>query len=432
MKFPGWAAFLPRRTRDRAAPALAFVFVSIVLDMVAGNLASPVFPRFVRTISGYGMAGVTELFGAFMTVFYLIQLFAGPVQGALSDRFGRRPVILVSSFGLALDAAIMALAPNVTWLFVARVVAGAFAGGFAAAYAYVADITPPEGRAKRFGYIAAAMSTGLALGPIVGGFLGELSTRAPFWAAAALGIVSTAYGFAVLPESLPKNLRTRVSFSNLHPLGVVIGIWRDFPALRPFGTAFLLFNFGVAGANSIFAVYTTYRFGWGPKEIGFYITAVAVQNILVQSFLVSPVVRRLGEMKALIVGLVVQTAAMFAAGLAFNGLEFWLAVVVMIFGGFAGPAQSAILNGLVSAENRGRLSGAMRSLFSVASVAAPALFATLFAITGRLGAGSIVAGTPFYVAAGLTLVGTLVITLTTGSAMPGGKRHELHSETATQ
>jgi DHA1 family tetracycline resistance protein-like MFS transporter len=395
--------------------AFAFILVTIVLDMMAGSLIGPVLPRLVSDVSGRNMANVAQVFGALLTVFFVMQLFAGPIQGALSDRFGRRPVILASTFGLALDYVIVAMAPNVAWLFVGRLISGAMAGGFSAAYAYVADITPPEKQARRYGLVTAAMNAGFAVGPIVGGFLGEVNVRAPFWIAAGLGLVGGLWGVFVLKESLPADQRSPLKLHNLHPLGVIVSMWREFPALRLWGLALFLMNFGVSGINAIFSIYTTYRFAWGPEQIGLYSSSLSVEGVLVQSLAVGPIVRWLGDRRALIWGLALQTLAMFAAGFAMTGLQFWLAVGLMMLGGFAGPAMTATLNSTVGPGDLGRLSGANRTVYSLAAVGSPAIFSMIFAATGGQ-PKSLLAGTPVYVSTVLVALSLVLIVRATRPA----------------
>jgi DHA1 family tetracycline resistance protein-like MFS transporter len=389
------------------AAAFAFILVSVFLDALAGSLIFPVTPQLIRSVSGLDAAGVARAFGALMTVFFLLQLFAGPLQGALSDRFGRRPVILASSLGLALDYAMMALAPNLTWLFIGRAVSGLLSAGASAAFAYVSDLSTDGQRARRFGLFAATMAAGATLGPVLGGYLGQFNVRAPFWAAGAFGVVCVLYGVVVLRESLPRTSRSRLRLANLHPLGVAKGIWRDFPALRPWGFAFLLMSFGFSGVNSIFAVYTTYRFGWGPSEVGVYMTAVALEAILVQALAVGPVVRWMGERRAFAVGLGLQILGTLIAGSSSSGLGFWLAVSLVMVGGVSGPAQSSIINAIVGPGDRGRLAGAARSLASLAAVGSPLLFSLAYSATLK-DLPAWLAGLPFYLAAAFMLMSALV------------------------
>ena len=245
-----------------------------------------------------------------------MQLFAGPIQGALSDRFGRRPVILGSTVGLCITSVLMALAPSIGWLFAANVIWGAAAGSLTAAFAYVADVTDPDQRAQRFGLLTAAVSAGGAAGPVIGGFMGEFDARAPFWMAAGLGGISLLYGFFVLPESLPRALRVPLAWRSMHPVGVIRNIWRDHPILKSWQLATFLTSLGTAGINSIGVLYMAFRFGWTPKTIGFYAAFMGVTSIVVQAGLVAKTIRVLGERRALLGGIVVQTLAIGTAGFA--------------------------------------------------------------------------------------------------------------------
>ena len=383
---------------DHGVAAFGFILVSVFLDALAGGLIFPVTPQLVRSVSGLDEAGVARACGALMTVFFLVQFFAGPVQGALSDRFGRRPIILASSFGLALDYFIMALAPSLSLLFVGRAISGLMSAGASAAFAYVADVSTDAQRARRFGLLGAAMGAGAALGPVLGGYLGQYDVRAPFWAAGAFGLAGSLYGLLVLRESLPKTSRSPLKFVNLNPLGVARGMWRDFPALRSWGFAYLLLTFGFSGVNSIVVVYTTFRFGWGPREVGVYMTAIALQAILVQALAVGPAVRWLGERRAFAVGLWLQILGTLAAGFASTGFQFCLAVSLVIAGGVSGPAQSSMINALVGPADRGRLAGATRSLVSLAAVGSPTLFSWAYAAT-LVAPHTLTAGLPFFLGA---------------------------------
>src|SRR5262245_10016946 len=208
----------PGRSPRRRA-AMSFIFVTVVLDMMAGSMIGPVLPQLLKELSGGSMADMSLVYGAMGVLYSGMQLFAGPVQGALSDHYGRRPVILASNFGLAMDFAIMAAAPSMAWLFLGRAITGAMAGSVTAAYAYVADITEPDQRAARFGLLAAAMNAGILAGPLLGGYLGQIDTRAPFWAAAGLSLLAGLYGVLVLPESLPREHRAPLTLKAIHPIG---------------------------------------------------------------------------------------------------------------------------------------------------------------------------------------------------------------------
>jgi DHA1 family tetracycline resistance protein-like MFS transporter len=400
---------------EAAAPpkrraAMAFIFVTVTLATLAGSIIGPVLPQLLKLLTGGSMSQMSTAMGAMLVLYAGMQFFAGPVQGALSDRYGRRPVILVANFGLAVDYAIMALAPNLAWLFVGRAITGATAGSITAAYAYVADVTEPDQRAARFGLLAAAISAGAAAGPLAGGLLGEFNPRAPFWAAAGLSVLAGLYGLFVLPESLPPEQRAPLKWHAIHPVGAVRSLLRDYPVLLGWQGALFLMSFALIGVNSIFLLYVTYRFGWTPKALGLYSTVVVLFGLGVQSGLVSRAIKWFGERGTLVWGSVVQAIAIFACGFAVTGWQFTATVLVMMLGGVADPARSAIMNRIIGPSDRGRLSGASRSVASLTGVLAPVPFSLLFAGVSRAGPASVWSGAPFFVCAAM-LVGALAVTL---------------------
>lgn len=400
----------PARPRRRAA--MAFIFVTVTLATLAGSIIGPVLPALLKSLTGGSMAQMSGAFGVMTVLYAALQFFAGPIQGALSDHFGRRPVILVANFGLACDYAIMALAPTLAWLYVGRAVTGATAGSITAAYAYVADVTEPDQRAARFGLLGAAISAGAAAGPLLGGLLGEVNPRAPFWAAAGLSVLAGLYGVFVLPESLPREHRAPLKWQAIHPIGAVTSICRDYPVLIGWQGALFLMAFAIGGVNSIFLLYVTYRFGWTPKAIGLYSTVVVLAGLGVQTGLVSSSIKLLGERRALIGGMAIQTLAIFACGFAVTGLQFTLGVLAMVLGGVAEPVRSAIMNRIIGPSDRGRLSGSMRSVASLTGILAPGPFAALFAWVSLGRPGELKVGLPFFACAAI-MVFAVAITLHT-------------------
>ncbi len=398
----------PAKPRRRAA--MAFIFATVMLATLAGSIIGPVLPALLKSLTGGSMAQMSGAMGVMTVLYAALQFFAGPVQGALSDRFGRRPVILVANFGLAIDYAIMALAPSLGWLFVGRAITGATAGSITAAYAYVADVTEPDQRAARFGLLGAAISAGAAAGPLLGGLLGELNPRAPFWAAAGLSVLAGLYGLFVLPESLPREDRAPLRWKAIHPVGAVTGLWRDYPVLIGWQGAMFLMTFAIGGVNAIFLLYVTYRFGWTPKALGLYSTVVVLSGLVVQTGLVSRSIKLLGERGALIGGIVLQTLAIFACGFAVTGLEFTAGVMVMMLGTVSEPVRSAIMNRIIGPSDRGRLSGSTRSVVSLTGILAPAPFTALFAWVSTGPPGALKVGLPFFVCAAI-LVASLAVTL---------------------
>jgi DHA1 family tetracycline resistance protein-like MFS transporter len=393
------AAAAPRKRRA----AMGFIFATVMLATLAGSIIGPVLPQLLKLLTGGRMASMSTAMGAMTMLYAALQFFAGPVQGALSDRFGRRPVILIANFGLAVDYAIMALAPNLAWLFVGRAVTGATAGSITAAYAYVADVTEPDQRAARFGLLTAAISAGAAAGPMVGGFLGGIDPRAPFWAAAALSVLAGLYGVFVLPESLAPEHRAPLKLKSIHPVAVIRDLLRDYPVLVGWQAAMFLMMFGIGGVNAIFLIYVLFRFGWGPQAIGVYSTIVVLAGLAVQSGLVARTIRLIGERGALLGGMALQGVAIIAAGAVPTGWMFTIAVCLLQLGGVSDPARMAIMNRIIGPSDRGRLSGATRSLVSLAGVLAPAPFAALFAVVSHGGAARPWSGAPFYLCGAFSL-----------------------------
>lgn len=394
--------------RSRIHRGLLLIMVTVVLDALAGTIIGPVMPALLNSLTGGAMAQMSTVFGAMTVTIATMQLFAGPVQGALSDRYGRRPIILVSNAGLGLYFVVLAVAPNLTWVFAGVVIGGAAAGSITAAFAYVADIAREEDRAKRFGQLTAAISAGAASGALIGGFVGEVDPRAPFWMAAGLSAINFLFAVFVLPESLRAELRAPLAWRSIHPVGAINSIWRDYPILKLWqGGAFLL-NFGVTGINSIFFLYVTFRFDWTSKDIGFYSTFVMLTSLVVQSGLVTRTIAVFGERRALFGGIATQILAMIVGGFATEGWVFTASVFILVLGGVSGPVRLAILNRIVGASDRGRLSGADRSVFSLTGIMAPAVFAPLYAAVVGAGPHAFRVGTPFFACAALTVVGLAI------------------------
>ena len=392
--------------------AMGFIFATVMLATLAGSIIGPVLPQLLKQLTGGKMASMSTAMGAMTMLYAGLQFFAGPVQGALSDRFGRRPVILVANFGLAVDYAIMALAPNLAWLFVGRAITGATAGSITAAFAYVADVTEPDQRAARFGLLTAAISAGAAAGPMLGGFLGGIDPRAPFWAAAALSVLAGLYGVFVLPESLAPEHRAPLKLKAIHPVAVIRDLWRDYPVLVAWQSAQSLMIFGIAGVNSIFLLYVLFRFGWGPQAIGVYSTIVVLTGLVVQSGLVARIIKLIGERGALIGGITLQALTTIACGFVPTGWLFTVVVCLMMVGGVSDPAWMAIMNRIIGPSDRGRLSGSTRSLASLASVLAPAPFAALFALISHAGPTSPWSGAPFFLGGAFLFAGLAVVLVT--------------------
>jgi DHA1 family tetracycline resistance protein-like MFS transporter len=391
--------------------ALVFVFVTVVLDVLSLGITIPVLPKLVESFVGGDTARAASLYGLFGTVWALMQFVCAPVLGALSDRFGRRPIILISCAGLGLDYALMALAPNLTWLFVGRVISGMMAASHPTAAAYIADVTPPEKRAASFGKIGAAWGLGFVLGPAVGGTLGQIDPRLPFWAASVLTLLGALYGLVVLPESLPRERREAFSWRRANPVGS-LNLLRSSRPLLGLATVNVFYFLAHHVLPSVFVLYASHRYGWSPRTIGIGLAAVGICNSLVQGALVKPAVARLGERRALLAGLFFGAAGFAWFGLAPTGLLFWLAVPVFSLMGLYGPSVQALMTRHVPPSEQGQLQGASSSLMGITGLVGPFLFTQTFAHFIGAGRDWQVPGAPFLLAALL-----LVVALPLGAAV---------------
>ena len=401
----------------RRRAALAFIFVTVLIDILAFGVIIPVLPHLVEQLSGGTTSTASYWVAAFGTTFALIQFVTSPIQGTLSDRFGRRPVILFSCLGLGLDFMMMALAPTLAWLFVGRIISAMTSASFTTANAYIADITEPSRRAKAFGMIGAAFGVGFVIGPLIGGVLGDISLRLPFWFAACLALVNFSYGFFVLPESLPPERRSpKFDWSHANPLGS-IKLLRSYPQV--FGLAAVVFIANLAHYvyPSVFVLFADYRYGWGQKEVGYVLAGVGVMSIIVNVGLIGPTVKRLGERRALLVGLSFGMAGFTIYGLADHGWMFLVGLPVSALWAMAAPSTQALITREVGPEVQGRVQGALMSLVSMAGIVGPTIFAGSFGYFVDPTTPVHLPGIPFFIAA-LLLAVALIVAIRVAPTVP--------------
>jgi DHA1 family tetracycline resistance protein-like MFS transporter len=361
-------------------PVFIFIFITVLLDMLALGIVIPVLPKLVVDFLSGDTARAAEIYGIFGTVFALMQFVFSPLHGALSDRFGRRPLILLSNFGLGLDYVLMALAPNLWWLFVGRVVSGVTAASISTAYAYVADVTEPALRAARFGMLGVAFGAGFVLGPALGGLAGAVDPRLPFWIAGVLSLANGAYGLLVLPESLPRKLRGPFEWRRANPFGSFV-LLRSQPRLLGLAAVTFLGNLAHASLPNIGVLYMMYRYGWDERAVGFTMAGVGVCSMVVQGALIGPVVARFGERTALLAGLAFGVLGFAVFGLAASGVVFWAGIPLLALWGFASPAALGLMSHLVGPSEQGQLQGANSSIMGIANLLGPGLFAQTFAVS---------------------------------------------------
>jgi MFS transporter, DHA1 family, tetracycline resistance protein len=357
---------------------VVFVFATVFLDMLGLGIIAPVLPKLVLTFTAGDGARAAAIFGIFGTVFALMQFVCSPLLGVLSDRFGRRPVIVLSNVGLGLDYVLMALAPTVSWLFAGRVIAGITSASMTTASAYVADVAQPQQRAAGFGLIGAAFGLGFIAGPAIGGLLGGVDPRLPFWFAAVLSLANALYGFFVLPESLRREQRRAIVWRRANPFGA-LKLLRSHQQLL--GLAMVAFLSTLAGVvlPSIYVLYVSDRYGWDTRTVGFSLTLVGICCALAQAALVKPAVAHLGERGAMLTGLLCGAAGMAVFGTATTGTLFVCGTPLMALWGLAPAAAQSIMTRRVSASEQGQLQGALGSLASFAALLGPGLFTLIYA-----------------------------------------------------
>jgi len=383
-----------------AAPrkaALIFIFVTVALDILAIGLIIPVLPPLIAGFFPSAAQGAS-VYGWFVTVFALMQFLASPLLGALSDRFGRRPVILLSNLGLGLDYIFMALAQTLPLLFLGRVIGGFTSASIATANAYIADVTPPEKRAASFGMLGAAFGLGFVIGPAVGGLLGSIDARLPFWVAAGLSLTNFFYGLFVLPESLTTGRHHRFEWKRANPIGALLWL-KDFPQV-----------FGLAGASFLsvlahtvfpatFVLYAAHRYGWNERDIGFTLAFVGVLSALVQGGLVRRVIPRIGERRALLAGFGFAVLGFIGYGWAPTGPWLWGVMPLLALWGLAGPSLQSLMTRQIDPTEQGRLQGAIASMGAIAGVIGPYLFTHVYAAGIDPARGSQLPGAAYYLAA---------------------------------
>lgn len=382
---------------------MAFIFVTVVLDVLAMGIVIPVLPRLVEQFLHGDTANAARVFGVFGSVWALMQFFAAPVLGSLSDAYGRRRVVLLSCLGLGLDYVFMALAPNLTWLFVGRVISGITAASFTTAFAYIADITPADKRAQSFGLVSAAFGLGFVLGPAVGGLLGSADPRLPFWVAGACALLNTLFGLFVLPESLPPERRRPFAWRRANPLGS-LHLLRSRPGLLGLASVYALYLFSHQALQSVFVLYTGHRYGWGPRTVGITLAIVGACNILMQGVVVRPVLSRFGERRALLIAIAGGIVGYALYGWAPTGAALMASIPVFAIMFLFGPSVQGLMSRRVGPTEQGELQGANGSIMGITGVLGPAVFTLVFSAFLELPAGASLPGAPFLLASVLMVV----------------------------
>ncbi len=383
-------------------PALIFIFITLFLDVLGIGLVVPILPKLVEELAGGGVDHASFVFGWLVGLYALMQFLFAPVIGNLSDRFGRRPVILLSLLGSGLDYFLLAWAPTLPWFFLGRIVSGISGANFAAAAAYIADVSPPERRAANFGMIGAIAGLGFIFGPALGGWLGHYGLRVPFLAAGALTLANWLYGLLILPESLKPENRRPFDLRRANPVGALLGLRRH---RLVFGLSISYFINSVAHQvyPSIWVLYTSYRYGWGTKQTGLSLALVGLMAVVVQGGLARVLLPKLGERRAALLAFSVMAVALVGYGLAPEG---WMVYGIIVFGSLSGlavPAVQGMISRSVADNEQGGIQGSLTGLQSVAGAIGPPLATAVFGFFISDKAPAIVPGAPFFFSSALTV-----------------------------
>ena len=409
---------------DPPKTAISFILITLFIDVLGIGIIIPVLPELVKSfiendaqlVAGKSAAELKAIvdssagwyIGWIGASYALMQFLFAPILGALSDRYGRRPIILGSLLVLGIDFLVMGFAPSIGWLFAGRILAGVMGGSFSAANAYIADISTPENRARNFGLVGMMFGFGFIFGPALGGVLGGIHIKLPFFVSAGLALANWLYGFLVLPESLPLEKRSSFSIKKANPLGS-IGRLRVYPLVAGLAIVFLCLSFAQRGLENVWVLYTAYRYDWSEMTNGLVLGLVGVTAAIVQGGLVRPIIARIGERSAIILGTSISAVAFLGYGLAPAGWMILVVIVLGALGGITGPAIQSLVASQVDSSEQGKVQGALTSLMSLTNIVAPVFFTTgLFSYFTSDRAAFTVPGAPLIVGSMCIFVGMLV------------------------
>ena len=382
-------------------PALGFIFVTLLIDITGWGIIIPVVPGLIMEVAGGTVTDASNYGGWLIAAYAIMQFFFAPIIGALSDRYGRRPVLLGSLFGFGIDYIFTAFAPTLAWLFVGRLIAGVMGASFTTAGAYIADISPPEKRAQNFGLIGVAFGLGFIVGPVIGGLLGDLGVRVPFLVTAGLTLINWLYGFFVLPESLKPENRRKFEWRRANPIGTLKSLFR-YPVIAGLFISLACLYIAAHAIQSNWAYYTIEKFNWEVWEIGVSLGVVGLMSAIVQGWLIRIVIPKLGLQRSVYVGLAIYAMGFLLFALATQGWMMYAFTIVYCLGGIAGPALQGIMSNEIPANAQGELQGGFTSLISLTSIFGPLLMNSLLFtfFTGP--------DTPYYLPGAPMLLGTLL------------------------
>jgi DHA1 family tetracycline resistance protein-like MFS transporter len=388
--------------RNRQASVI-FVLITLFIDVLGMGLVIPILPRLVQNLVGGEIGEASFIFGLLVSIYAVMQFFCAPILGALSDRFGRRPVILLALAGLGVDYVLLSVAPSIWWLVLGRVVAGIFGATFTPVGAYIADVSPPDKRAANFGLIGVAFGLGFIAGPALGGVLGESGLRLPFMVCAALTFCNFLFGLLVMPESLKPENRRAINWQQMNPVGALRAVWR-YRAVATILPIYLATQIAQQGLQSVWVPYTSFRYGWSVGQVGASLAVVGLLFAFSQGALVRPIVSRLGELRTLMIALGVAVAGMLLFGLASEGWMMYVVTGFYCLGlGLLQPAIQGLMSRAVAPNEQGLLQGAIASVMTGTAIVGPPIANGLFAVSISAQAPIQLPGAPFFLGSLLCL-----------------------------
>ncbi len=366
----------------KRTPALGFIFVTLLIDITGWGIIIPVMPKLIVELSGlspdtpFAISYAAKYSGWLISAYAIMQFLCAPIVGAISDRFGRRPVLLASLFGFGIDYLFLAFAPTLWWLFLGRIIAGVMGASFTTAGAYIADVSTPEKRAQNFGIIGVAFGLGFIIGPVIGGLLGGLGTRVPFLVTAGLCLVNWLYGFFILPESLAPENRRKFEWKRANPLGTLKSLFR-YPVIAGMFGSLAFMYIAAHAVQSNWAYYTTEKFAWTETQIGISLGVIGLVYAIVQGGLIRIIIPKIGQQRSVYLGLALYSLGFLLYAFASTGWMMYAVTVVYCLGGISGPALQGIMSNSIPPTEQGELQGGFTSLMSLSSIIGPFLMNSL-------------------------------------------------------
>jgi DHA1 family tetracycline resistance protein-like MFS transporter len=392
---------------NKKSAAIGFIFITMLIDITGWGIIIPVIPKLIKELI-HGDISEAAKIGGWLTFAYAItQFIFAPLVGNLSDKFGRRPIILISLFAFSMDYLLLAFAPTITWIFIGRIIAGITGASITTASAYIADVSTPENRAKNFGMIGAAFGLGFIIGPVIGGLLGQYGSRVPFYAAAILCLLNFLYGYFILPESLSKNNRREFSLKRANPIGAFLNL-RKYPKLIGLVISIFLLYTASHAVHSNWSYFTMYKFNWDEKMVGISLGVFGLLVGIVQGGLIRVINPKLGNEKSIYVGMALYTVGMFLFAFATESWMLFAFSIPYCLGGIAGPAMQAVISGQVPANEQGEIQGTLSSIMSASAIVGPPIMSTVFYYFTHKDAPFQFAGAPFILGGMLMLLSTII------------------------